>query len=264
MKAVRKHTKNKGVILYVERWLKAPIQTEEETQIQRDKGTPQGGVISPVLSNLFLHYVFDSWMSKKYPEMKWCRYADDGLVHCRTEEEAQFILEKLTARFRECGLEPHPDKTKIVYCKDANRQKKYPTTSFTFLGYDFRPRESRNMKQNQVFLSFSPAMSKAAGKAMRKRIKKSGIGRRTELNIRDIAEMLNPILRGWIQYYGHYARSGMNPVIRHFNETLIRWAMRKYRKLRGHKTRAAKFIKRIYDKFPELFEHWKLGMTTGV
>lgn len=264
MKAVRKHTKNKWVILYIERWLKAPIQTEEGVQIQRDKGTPQGGVISPVLSNLFLHYVFDAWMKRNFPNVQWCRYADDGLVHCRTEGKAQLILEKLTSRFKECGLELHPDKTKIVYCKDANRQKKYPTTSFTFLGYDFRPRESRNIKLNKVFLNFSPALSKAAGKAMRKRVKKSGIGCMTELNIRDIAEMFNPILRGWIQYYGHYARSGMKPVWRHFDHTLIRWAMRKHKKLRGRKMKAVGFINKIRDNSPQLFEHWKQGMTTGV
>jgi RNA-directed DNA polymerase len=143
MKAVRKHTENKWVILYIERWLKAPLQTSDGTLTQRTQGTPQGGVISPVLSNLFLHYVFDVWMEKHHHEKPWCRYADDGLVHCKTEQEAQQIIADLKNRFAECRLELHPEKTKIIYCKDGNRRMDYPRTEFEFLGYGFRSREAQ-------------------------------------------------------------------------------------------------------------------------
>ena len=121
LKAVEKHTQEKWIILYIKRWLIAPIVMPDGSTIQRNKGTPQGGVISPVLSNLFLHYVFDKWMQHNHPETPWCRYADDGLVHCKTEEQALAMLNQLAQRFNQCGLELHPDKTKVVYCKDKNR-----------------------------------------------------------------------------------------------------------------------------------------------
>lgn len=166
MKTVRKHTDIKWVILYIERWLKAPMQMPDGMLVERTKGTAQGGVISPVLSNLFLHYVFDMWMGKKHPEKPWCRYADDGLVHCKTEEKAQQLLAELNQRFSACGLELHLEKTKIIYCKDGMRKDQYPTTKFTFLGYDFRQRGALNRKTNKVFQNFSPAVSKAAIKSM--------------------------------------------------------------------------------------------------
>jgi RNA-directed DNA polymerase len=260
MKAVRKHTDIQWVILYIGRWLKAMMQMPDGTLIERDRGTPQGGVVSPVLSNLFLHYVFDVWMGKYHQGIPWCRYADDGLVHCNTEREAQQLLSALQQRFADCGLELHPDKTKIIYCKDGNRQKPYHNTKFTFLGYDFCQRQVRNLKINRVFMSFSPAVSKAAAKSMRARVRQLGVRNRTELSLEDIAKWYNPILRGWISYYGHYHRTALNSVMRHFNKTLIAWAMKKYGKLNRHKTRAAQFIEAISKEMPELFEHWKQGM----
>ena len=140
MKAVRKHTQEAWIILYIERWLKAPMQGVDGDIVMRTCGTPQGGVISPVLSNLFLHYVFDVWMKRHYPNLEWCRYADDGLVHCDTLHQAEELLDKLKERFAECGLQLHLKKTQIVYCKDSNRKGKYPNQSFDFLGYTFRPR----------------------------------------------------------------------------------------------------------------------------
>jgi len=236
------------------------MQMPDGTLIERDKGTPQGGVVSPVLSNLFLHYVFDVWMGKYNKSMPWCRYADDGLVHCKTEQEAQQLLLELKQRFAECGLEIHPEKTKIVYCKDENRRKGYQNTKFTFLGYDFCQRESRNLKTNGVFMSFSPAMSKVAGKSMRARIRKSGVRNRSDLSLEDIAKWYNPILIGWINYYGRYHRTGMESVMRHFNKTLVSWAMQKYGKLTGHRTRASQFMENIKNETPWLFAHWKLGL----
>ena len=260
MKAVNKHTNNKWVILYTERWLKAPLQVSDGLLIERTKGTPQGGVISPVLSNLFLHYVFDVWMGNNHPGKQWCRYADDGLVHCKTEQEAQKLLLELSHRFAECGLELHPEKTKIVYCKDGRRGKEYSNTCFTFLGYDFRQREVRNIKLNKVFLSFNPAVSKEAAKSMRSKTRRSGIRNRSDLSLEEIARWYNPILRGWLNYYGRYHRTGMVPVMLHFNKTLVAWAMRKYKKLRGCKVKASLFIKKVQRERPDLFEHWKQGV----
>lgn len=207
MKAVRRHTDNKWAILYIERWLKAPMQLADGTLIERTKGTPQGGVISPVLSNLFLHYVFDAWMTRNYPRTLWCRYADDGLVHCGTEQEAQQLLAMLTQRFAECRLELHPTKTKIVYCKDVNRKGHYPNTAFDFLGYTFRSRLVKESKRNKFFVSFTPAASKTALKSMRAATRDRGFKSRTELELKDIAKMANPVLRGWMEYYGRYTPS---------------------------------------------------------
>jgi RNA-directed DNA polymerase len=260
LKAVKKHTNNKWVLLYIERWLKSPMQMPDGTLIERTKGTPQGGVISPVLSNLFLHYVFDVWMEKHHPDKPWCRYADDGLVHCKTEKEARQILADLTKRFADCGLEIHPEKTKIIYCKDENRTKGYPNTKFTFLGYDFCQRTAKNIKDNELFLSFNPAVSKAAAKSMRAYVRRSGVRNRSDLSLEDIAKWYNPILRGWIQYYGHYNRTALGPVVRHFDQTIVAWAKKKYEKLRRHNVKAYLFIQKIKDAKPGLFEHWKQGI----
>ena len=260
MKAVRKHTDNKWVILYIERWLKAPMQTPDGTLVERTKGTPQGGVISPVLSNLFLHYVFDMWIGKHHQGKPWCRYADDGLVHCKTEQEAQQLLVDLKQRFEMCRIELHPGKTKVIYCKDGNRQERYHNTEFTFLGYDFCSRTVRNPRIGDVFMSFSPAVSKAAAKSMRSQVRKSGVRKRADLSLEEIAQWYNPILRGWIGYYGYYNRSAMESVMRHFNKTLVSWAMRKFEKLRGHKTKAFEFMQKIKSANPELFVHWSTGL----
>lgn len=259
MKAVKKHTDNTWVILYIERWLKAPLQLPDGTLVHRNKGTPQGGVISPILSNLFLHYVFDAWMARHYPQAPWCRYADDGLVHCRTEWEAEAIFAALHKRFEACHLELHSVKTKIVYCKDRERCRTYARTQFDFLGYTFRPRLVRKKGGDHIFVSFTPAVSNAALKSMRAEIRKRRICKRTDLNLRDIASIYNPILRGWIQYYGRYHLSAMDPVLGHFNKTLAAWTMRKYKKLRNRKIQASLFIQRIAKREPQLFAHWRSG-----
>jgi len=263
LKAVKKHTDNQWVILYLERWQKAPLQMPDGTLIERTKGVSQGGVTSPVLSNLFLHYVFDVWMEKYHPGKPWCRYADDGLVHCRSEEEAQQLFVSLKHRFEVCGLELHPVKTKIVYCKDGRRKNSYPTTKFTFLGYDFRQRRTLNRKTKEVFQSFNPAVSKTAEKSMRAHIRTLGLRNRTSLSLEEIADILNPILRGWIQYYGCYNRSALGSVMVYVNRTLTAWAMRKYKKLKGRKTRATLFILKVQKEDRQLFSHWKAGLGIG-
>lgn len=264
MKAVRKHTDNKWVILYIERWLKAPMQMPDKTVVAREKGTPQGGVISPVLSNLFLHYVFDSWMRRQYPDLKWCRYADDGLAHGDSCEQMQELLVSLTHRFKNCGLELHPEKTKIVYCKDSNRKGAYLNTEFTFLGYTFRRRKAKNGKDIRIFSSFSPAVSKQAAKSMRARIRKEGIRRRTDMSLEEISLRYNPVIRGWIEYYGAYNRTSLYPVLRHFNRALISWIMHKYKKFKGHKSRAVELLEKLAKQNPQMFAHWKIGVRAAL
>ena len=260
MKAVEKHTQCRWIVLHIGRWLKAPLQRADGETIERVQGVPQGGVISPLLSNLFLHYVFDIWMRKNHPTNRWCRYADDGLVHCKTEQQAQDLLKSLRQRFAECGLELHPDKTKIVYCKDGNRKCKYEETSFDFLGYTFRRRMCKVKRTQKIIVSFSPAVSKSAVKSMRKKTRKLRWRLRTDLSIEEIAKYYNPVLRGWLNYYGRFHRSALYPVWRHFNKTLVAWAMDKYKHLRKRKTRAGKLIQAIANRQPELFVHWQVGM----
>nr|WP_253310032.1 group II intron reverse transcriptase/maturase [Rickettsia endosymbiont of Ceutorhynchus assimilis] len=262
MKAVRKHTNNKWVILYITRWLKVPMQLPDGTIKERTKGIPQGGVISPVLSNLFLHYVFDVWMNKHHSNLPWCRYADDGLIHCHTEQQAKLVLIQLTRRFKECKLEIHSDKTKIVYCKDDDRKENYPNTSFEFLGYCFRRRKAFNSKSKKLFMSFTPGVSKNAIKSMRAKIRRSNIRNRADKSLSDIAKEYNPILRGWIQYYGCYNRWAMSKVLRHFNLSLISWARRKFRKLKTNQRKAAAFIRNIAEREPQLFAHWQVGIVS--
>lgn len=258
MKAVRKHTDNKWVILYIERWLTTPMQLPDGSLQEKTKGVMQGGVISPVLSNLFLHYAFDVWMKKNHPSVPWCRYADDGLAHGRAEKQVKQLLAELTDRFRECGLELHPDKTNIVYCKDGKRRKDYSNKAFNFLGYEFRERLCK-IKDGNLFVGFTPGVSKQALKSMRETTRNSGLRNRTDLSLDEIAKWFNPILQGWLNYYGKYNKSALSPVWMHFNETLMAWAMRKYRSITS-RTKASLFLGRIAKKEPSLFAHWRAGM----
>jgi RNA-directed DNA polymerase len=263
LKAVRKHVTCPWAVLYIERWLTAPMVMEDGTQVERICGTPQGGVVSPLLANLFLHYAFDLWMARTHPELPWCRYADDGLVHCRSEQEAQAIKAELQARLAECHLEMHPTKTKIVYCKDGRRKGKYPNRSFDFLGYCFRPRLVKNSRRGTLFWSFTPAVSRAALTEMRQKIRETNFRNRTQIALGDIARGLNPLLRGWMEYYGRYNPSALYPVFRQVNRTLVAWAMRKYKHLAGHRTRASLFLESIAEKNPRLFAHWQKGTVGG-
>lgn len=260
MKAVMKHTQSKWMLLYIERWLKVGIQQPDGNVTARNCGTPQGGVISPILSNLFMHYVYDKWMERNHKGVPWCRYADDGLAHCRTERQAQKLLRELRTRFTECGLEMHPEKTKIVYCKDDRRRGKHQNNQFDFLGYTFMARACRKVGTEEWFYGFTPAASKNAQKSMRAKTKSKKWYRRSDLSLNDIAKLYNPVLRGWLNYYGRFYKSEMYRVLRHFNKTLVSWAMRKYKSLRGRKTRAVKFLLGIVKRDPCLFAHWKIGM----
>jgi RNA-directed DNA polymerase len=262
MRAVRKHAKDPWAVLYISRWLKAPAQDEEGRLTGRGKGTPQGGVISPLLANLFLHYAFDVWMRKQYSQIPFERYADDAIVHCRTEAEAQKVRAAIAARMEECRLELHPVKTKIVYCKDDNRRRRYPHEKFDFLGYGFQPRRSKN-RFGKYFISFSPAISDKAGKAIREEIQGWKLPLRSDKAIEDLSRMFNPKIRGWLQYYGQYYRSALYPYMRQLDRSLAHWAHRKYKKLRGHLRRAQHWIARISRRDPKLFAHWQMGVRRG-
>ena len=261
LRAVRKHITCKWALIYIERWLKAPMVEEDGTTIERHCGTPQGGVVSPILANLFLHYAFDAWMARTHPDLPWCRYADDGLVHCRSEQEAKALKAELQARLAECHLEMHPTKTRIVYCKDDNRRGQYPNIKFDFLGYCFRPRQVRRKRDNVPFGGFNPAVSSAALNHMRATVRDLNLRRQTQLSLQDIARDLNPLLRGWIGYYGRYAPSALSPLLRYVNQTLVAWAQRKFKRFKRGATLAGQFIERLATARPELFAHWRLGMT---
>ena len=260
LRAVRKHITCKWALLYIERWLKAPMVREDGIMIERSRGTPQGGVVSPILANLFMHYTFDLWMVRTHPDLLWCRYADDGLVHCCTEQQAEALKAELQARLAECHLEMHPTKTKVVYCKDANRQGEYPNIKFDFLGYCFRPRVVKRNRDNLLFCGFNPAVSQAALNAMRQATRDLNLRRQTQLSLQDIARQLNPLLCGWIAYYGRYVPSALQPLLRHVNLTLVAWARRKFKRFKDSRTRAGQFIERLAKVQPDLFAHWELGM----
>ena len=257
MRAVGRYTQCRWILLYVKRWLEAPVQREDGTLVPRAKGTPQGGVISPLLANIFLHLAFDDWMRKTYPDVPFERYADDIVAHCKTEKQALHILESIRRRLAQCRLELHPVKTKIVYCKDDDRRERYPNEKFDFLGYTFRPRRSKN-KWGKYFISFTPAVSNDAAKRMRQEMRHWRINLRSDKAIDDLARMWNPVLRGWIQYYGRFYKSALYSVFRHFNGLLVRWAMRKYKRLHRHRRRAEYWLGGIATREPRLFAHWKL------
>ena len=262
LRAVRKHITCKWALLYIERWLKAPMVLEDGTTKERSRGTPQGGVVSPILANLFMHYAFDVWMTRTHPELPWCRYADDGLVHCRTEQEAETLKAALQARLAECHLEMHPTKTKIVYCKDGKRKGNYPNVKFDFLGYCFRPRLVRSFRDSSLFGGFNPAVSPSAMEAMRETIRDLNLRRQTQLSLQDIARKLNPLLRGWIAYYGRYAPSALYPLFRYVDQTLVAWVMRKFKRFRHYKIQASQFLQRLATECVDIFVHWQIG-TTG-
>jgi group II intron reverse transcriptase/maturase len=257
MKAVTKHTECRWVLLYVERWLKASVAMLDGSFLYPEKGTPQGGVVSPLLANLFLHYAFDYWMQRKYPHVPFERYADDMVCHCRTESQARKLLADLNERLGDCGLELHSEKTKIVYCKDEDRKGDYPVKKFDFLGYTFRPRLSRN-RRGKFFVNFSPAMSNKAAKAIRKKVRSWSWQLRPGDTLEDLARECNSIIRGWIYYYGRYYPSAMRRILEHINWRLVRWATCKYKKLRGRQRKAKIWLKRIALRQPNLFVHWRI------
>lgn len=259
MKAVHKHTDCKWILLYIERWLKTSVSKSDGTLVERKKGTPQGAVISPLLANLFLHYCMDEWLRIRYPDCSFERYADDAVIHCKTEAQAQELRKNLEERLKDCGLELHPEKTKIVFCGQERRNKSYPNIAFDFLGYTFRRRKAKN-KQGIHFTSFQPAISNKAKMAIHDKMRSWRLHRRGGSDLKRLASILNPVLRGWINYYGAFYKSELYKVLRHMNKLLVRWANRKYKRLRNRKVRAIKWLAEISKGNPYLFEHWRYGV----
>ena len=227
LRAVRKHTDYPWALLYIERWLKTPVMMNDGKLVLRDRGTPQGGVISPLLANLFLHYAFDAWLGRMMPGVPFERYADDIVCHCRTERQALTLRQVLDRRFSQCGLVLHPEKTKVVYCMDTNRRQSYAIIQFDFLGYTFRPRSAK-WKNGLYGTSYLPAASTKALTAMRQAIRGGTLQTRSDKMLDDLARMFNPYIRGWITYYGHFYKSALYSTLRRIDVFLIRWAQRKF------------------------------------
>ena len=263
LKALRHHCKTKWVLLYAERWLKAPMQMEDGSIVTRDKGTPQGGVVSPILANLFLHYAFDAWVRREMPDIPFCRYADDGLLHCKTQQQAEYVLKRIAERFQECGLEIHPGKSRIVYCLNGNSKEKHDNIKFDFLGYTFRPRRCVN-KQGQAYTGFVPAISQSSRKEICRKIRGWHLQLKSGQTLERLAEMFNPEIRGWLNYYGKFYPSKLRDVGRRLNEYLVRWVMRKYKRFKRRKGQAWIFLNNYADNNPNLFAHWKFGMLPNV
>ncbi len=256
LKAVAHHTDERWVLLYIARWLTAPMRMPDGTLLAREKGTPQGSPISPLLANLFMHYAFDAWMAREFPGCPFERYADDIVAHCDTEHAARQLRAAIADRLGALGLELHPEKTKIAYCQDANRRRDAEHTSFDFLGYTFRARLAKG--RSGYFASFSPAISATARKAVGRKIRAWRLHRRSGSDLTDLAEDINPVVRGWFGYYGAFYRSELYSLAARIDQYLVRWAMHKFKRLRGRPARAWSWLNAVRSRQPGLFAHWHL------
>ena len=255
VKAVEAHTDVPWVLLYVKRWLAASVRLPDGTLAERDRGTPQGSAISPVLANLFMHYALDAWMAREFPSVPFERYADDAVVHCKSERQARHVRQAIADRMAEVGLRLHPDKTKIVYCKDGNRPGSYEHTAFTFLGFTFRQRRARN-RHGKSFSNFLPAISKDALNKISAVMRSWRLHLRIGHTFKDLARRINPIVAGWMQYYGAFYRSALSPLLQRINAYLMRWIRKKYKRLRGKK-KARECWQGITERYPLMFAHWR-------
>ncbi len=255
VKAVEANTDDPWVVLYVKRWLQAPLRLPDGTLQERDRGTPQGSAISPVLANLFLHYAFDMWMAREFPGVAFERYVDDAVVHCVSETQAHRVVAAIAARMEQVGLRLHPDKTRIVYCQDGTRRGSYEHTSFTFLGFTFRQRGARR-KNGTLFNSFLPAISREALNRINAEVRTWRLHNRTGHDLVELARSINPIVRGWMQYYGAFYRSAMYSLLSRINAYLVRWIRKKYKRLRAKK-KAFRCWRGITTRYPRMFAHWR-------
>ena len=255
MRAVRKHTSEKWLLLYIQRWLTAPVVMPDGEEAERTIGTPQGGVISPILANLFLHYAFDKWMTIYFPTIPFERYADDIVCHCHTERQARNLWAALERRFAKCALSLHPEKTRIVYCKQSNRKGNYPDVSFTFLGFTFRPRRVKS-RGGRLFTGYTPAISRKAAKAIRQDVRSWRLCRQTSSRMEDLARHYNAKIRGWLNYYGAHSKWILYYVLQSIDGHLVAWARRKYKRLRRSKRRGYRWLRSMAYRNPHLFAHW--------
>ena len=260
IRAVDKHVKEKWQRLYVERWLKVPVENPNGSREERDSGTPQGGVISPLLANLFLHYAFDLWVERHWPGIQFERYADDIICHCVSEKEARHLKQVLTERLRTCGLTLHSEKTKIVYCKSSYYRQDHQETSFDFLGFTFRPRLARSRNDN-LMVSFTPAISRKSAKHIRQIMRYWHLSRYQDLDVNALSKSMWPRVQGWINYYGRFGIGELRRVLFHLDEHIMRWAQRKYKKLR-RRSRVIRWLHRVRKTQPSLFAHWRLQIET--
>lgn len=260
--AVEKHVSEKWCLIYIKRWLQMSVLTKSGELVQKQgKGTPQGGVISPLLANLFLHYAMDKWLEQTHPTVSYVRYADDGILHCRNKAQAEEVLETLKERMQSCGLELHPEKTKLVYCKDYRRQENHETVKFDFLGYSFQPRSTMSKRTGKLFLGFDCAISIGSKKRIADKMKDLDIVHLTHNSIVGVAKFLEPYIRGWINYYGRFRLTALNPIFQLLREYLIKWARKRYKRYKTRLNKAYDWFKRIKEQFPYLFYQWKLGFS---
>ena len=264
LKAVRKHSRWAWVTLYIQRWLRASVVMPDGAVQPRDRGTPQGGVISPLLANLFLHYAFDGWMQRHHPGVPFERYADDIICHCDSQAQAQALRAQLEQRLAECGLELHPEKTKIVYCGSREPRADQVIRRFDFLGFSFKPRSAVAKTGGRAFTTFTPAVSDRAVIAMQREVRSWNLGKRTGQSLQQLLQEFAPKLRGWVRYYAAFRPSTLYRMLRPIDEHLVLWARRKYKRLAKHRHRAWEWLKRLQSRQPRLFPHWWAAvMSTG-
>ena len=260
MLAVQKHVPEKWCLLYIQRWLTMPVQTKSGELIQRQgKGTPQGGVISPLLANLFLHYAMDKWLEQYHPKVEFVRYADDAILHCRTKAEAEQTLKVLDERMKVCGLELHPEKTKLVYCRDYRRQESFETVKLDFLGYSFQPRSTKSKQTGKLFLGFDCAISISSKKRIADKLEELEIHRLNFNSIVGVALYLEPFIRGWINYYGKFRITELNPVFLLLRQRIVWWARKRYKRYKTNMNKAYRWLDKVKKQFPNLFYQWRYG-----
>ena len=262
MLALKKHVSEKWCLMYIERWLQTPVQTKTGELVERQgKGTPQGGVISPLLANLFLHYAMDKWLEQTHSAVRYVRYADDAVLHCKSKVQADYVLRNLRKRMKQCGLELHPEKTRLVYCKDYRRQEQHESVKFDFLGYSFQPRTAKSKRDGSLYLGFDCAISIRSKKRIAATMKTLDIEHLTHKSIVGVAQFLEPYIRGWVNYYGKFRLWEMNPLFQLLRRRLVMWARKRYKRYKTSVNRAYRWLERVKDQFPTLFYQWRLGFS---
>lgn len=257
LKAVMHVEVEKWVKMYVERWLQMPVMKSDGVLEEKEgKGTPQGGVISPLLANLYLHFTLDVWLSMHYPEVSFVRYADDVVIHCKSKAEAEEVLTAVEGRLKEVKLELKQEKTHIAYCKDYKRKETHEIVKFDFLGFSFQPRARKSKYDGNTYLAFTAEISQSNQKKLRDVIKGDEVWKNTSLEMPDIASRMNSKLRGWIYYYGLYSNKRLRLVLRHIDWRLCKWIRKKYNL--GYRKAAAK-LSQMKERNPKLFYHWETG-----